>query len=204
MPINVIIYARSSPDCSVSAVDQIEHLNTVVADHRWTVCQTFVERPMPVRKGKEKRPGEVAMLNSIRRGEVQKVLLWSVDRVGRSLPELVGFLEACRVAGVSVYLHDRRIDTATANGMSLLDLAAMMAFHLRQSRRDRILRGQAAARNASVRFGRPAIPEGKVKKARQFLAEGKGIREAGRLAGISAASASRLKGAMEQARLSVA
>ena len=198
MPINAIIYARSSPDCPVSAEDQIEHLNVVANEHGWTVKMTITDRPTPARKGKERRPGQDAVLDMIRRGEVQKVLLWSVDRVGRSLPELVGFLEACRVAGVSVYLHDRKIDTATANGMSLLDLASMMAFHVRQGRRDRILRGQAAAKNLNVKFGRPPISLARAEKAKELLANGTGLRSAARLAGISVGSASRLKGAMEQ------
>jgi DNA invertase Pin-like site-specific DNA recombinase len=121
-----------------------------------------------------------------------------VDRVGRSLVELVSFMEICRNAGVGLYLYDREIDTTTTNCMSLFDVAAMMAFHLRQSRRDKILQGQAAARGASVRFGRPPIPEGKVEKARQFLAEGKGVRQVARMAGISAASASRLKASLKE------
>jgi hypothetical protein len=76
--------------------------------------------------------------------------------------------------------------------MALFDLAAMMAYHLRQSRRDRILRGQAAVRGL-VRFGRPPIPTTKVEKAKKALMTGKGVREAARLAGISAASVSRMK-----------
>ena len=113
----------------------------------------------------------------IRAGDIQEVLRWSVDRVGRSLVELAGFMETCRCAGAGMFLHDREIGTMTLNGMSLFDLAAMMAFHLRQSRRDRILRGQTAARGgASVRFGRPPIPTNKVEKSRQLLAAGKGVR----------------------------
>jgi hypothetical protein len=78
--------------------------------------------------------------------------------------------------------------------MSLLDFGAILTFHLHQSRRDRILRGHAAARTASVvRFGRPPLPISRVEKAKQLLAAGKGVREVGRLAGISAASVSRLK-----------
>jgi DNA invertase Pin-like site-specific DNA recombinase len=154
MFINAVIYARTSPDCPISTEDQIAHLKTVAAENGWTVTNAFTDRPMPMRKGKERRPGEASLLDAIRDGGVQKVLLWSVDRVGRSLVDLVGFLEACRVAGVGLYLHNQGLDTGTANGMSLFDLAGMMAFHLRQSRRDRILRGQAAARAASVRFER--------------------------------------------------
>ena len=198
MPINAIIYARTSPDCLVTAEDQIDHLKTVAADHGWTVTNVFTDRPMPVKKGREKRPGEVALLDTIRAGGVQKVLLWNIDRVGRSLDELVNFVETCRAAGVGLYLHQQKLDTAGSNGMSLFDVAGMMAFHLRQSRRDRILRGQAAARAASVRFGRPPIVASKVERAKQALAVGKLVREVARLAGISAASVSRLKGTMEQ------
>jgi len=71
----------------------------------------------------------------------------------------------------------------------------MKVFHLRQSRRDRTLRGQAASRAMSIRSGRPPIPTVKVQKAKQLLASGNGVRQVGRLAGISAASASRLKNA---------
>jgi DNA invertase Pin-like site-specific DNA recombinase len=198
MPINVIIYARSSPDCAMSTDDQITCLRTVAADRGWTVSQTFVDRPVPIRKGRERRPGEDAMLDSIRHGEVQKVLIWSVDRVGRSLMELVTFIETCRAAGVDLYLHEQNLDTSGSNGLSMFDLVQMMAFHVRQSRRDKILRGQAAARDASVRFGRPPISATKVEKARQALASGKSVRGSARLAGISAASVSRLKVTLEQ------
>jgi DNA invertase Pin-like site-specific DNA recombinase len=85
--------------------------------------------------------------------------------------------------------------------MSLLDLSGLMAFHLRQSRRNRILCGQAAAREASVKFGRPPIPSTKVEKAKQGLASGKGVREVARLTGISVSSVSRLKAVVESVAL---
>jgi hypothetical protein len=53
------------------------------------------------------------------------------------LVELVSFFEVCRAAGVSMYLHEQKLDTGGSNGMSLLDLVAMMAFHLRHTRRNR-------------------------------------------------------------------
>jgi DNA invertase Pin-like site-specific DNA recombinase len=203
MQINVAIYARTSPDCPASAEHQIEHLKAVAAEHGWTVTSVFSDRPLPVKKGKDRRPGEMILMDTIRRGEVQKVLLWSIDRVGRSLAELVSFMEICRAADVGLYLHEQKLDTDGSNGMSLFDLGAMMAAHLRQSRRDRILRGQAAARNLNVRFGRPPISAIKIEKAKAFLAVGKGVREAARMAGISAASASRLKQGLKQASVAV-
>ena len=196
--IDAVIYARTSPDCPVSAEAQIERLKAVALEHGWTVSKIFVDRPTPAKKkGRERRPGEDGLRAAVQGGGIQMVLLWSIDRVGRSLVELIGFLEMCRGRGIGMYLHDRGIDTSTSNGMSLFDLSGLMAFHLRQSRRDRILRGQAAAREASVKFGRPPIPTIKMEKAKQGLASGKGVRQVARSAGISATSVSRLKASME-------
>jgi DNA invertase Pin-like site-specific DNA recombinase len=199
MTIHAAIYTRTSPDCPVSAEEQVERLRTVSAERGWIVAQVFIDRPTTVRKGLERRPGETALHDVIRQGEVRKVLILGIDRVGRSLVELVGFLETCRIAGVSVWLDEQQIDIGVSCAISLFDLAAMMAFHLRQSRRDRILRGQTAARSLKIRFGRPPLAPAQVDRARVALAAGKGVRQVARLAGISAASVSRLKASMGSA-----
>jgi DNA invertase Pin-like site-specific DNA recombinase len=180
----------------MSADEQIVRLRSIAVEHGWTVASVFTDRPTTVRKGQDRRAGEVALLDAIRSAGVDKVLILGIDRVGRSLVDLVTFMEVCRAAGVSLWLDEQQLDTAGSNGMSMLDLSSMMAFHLRQSRRDRILRGQAAARSLSIRFGRPPLVKAKLEKARIALAAGKGVRQAARLAGISAASASRLKSAL--------
>lgn len=198
--INAVIYARTSPDCPMSAEGQIERLKGVATEHGWTVSKIFVDRSTPAKtKGRERRAGEDGLRAAIQVGGTQKVLLWSIDRVGRSLVELVGFLEMCRVGGVGLYLHDHGIDTMTSNGMSLFDLTTLMAFHLRQSRRDRILRGQAAARQASVKFGRPSLPMNKIARAKEALAAGTPVRRVARLTGISPTSVSRLKSSVGMA-----
>jgi DNA invertase Pin-like site-specific DNA recombinase len=193
MTIRAAIYARTSPDCLLSAGEQIERLKTVAADRGWTVGTVFIERPTTAKK--DRRPGEMALLAAIRSGDVDRVLIYGIDRVGQTLVDLVGFIETCRACAVTLFLDEQGIDTATSNGMSLFDLGGMMAYHLRQMRRDRILRGQAAVRGI-VRFGRPPIPIARVEKAKIELATGKSIREIARLAGISPASVSRMKSAM--------
>jgi DNA invertase Pin-like site-specific DNA recombinase len=197
MSIAAVIYTRSSPDCPLSAEAQTDLLGAVAADRGWRVTDIFSDCPTSTRKGRDKRSGEAALLAAIRAGAVERVLVCGIDRVGRSLDELVGFLETCRLAGVALWCEREQLDTARSNGLSLFDLAAMMAFHRHQSRRDRILRGQAVARAASVRFGRPPIPAAKVEKAKAFLMSGNGVRQAARLAGISPASVTRLKASVE-------
>jgi DNA invertase Pin-like site-specific DNA recombinase len=195
MTIRAAIYARSSPDCPLSNEDQVERLQTVAGERGWTVTQVFTDRPASAKKCLDRRPGEMALIEAISSGQIDRVLVWSIDRIGRSLVELIGFVEVCRSYDVTVYLHEQ----AKIASQALFDMASLLALHLRQSRRDRILRGQTAARALSIRFGRPPIATAKVEKAKYELANGRGVREAARIAGISAASASRLKNSMNAA-----
>jgi DNA invertase Pin-like site-specific DNA recombinase len=187
------IYARSSPDCSLSADQQIEELRRIAAERGWAIEHMFMDHPTSVKKGEDRRSGELALIDVIRSGSVERVLVWSVCRIGKSLTELASFLETCRGAGVAVYLNEEKIGSVETNGLSLFDLSKLLAIHVRQGHRDRILRGQAAARALSIRFGRPPLGKSKVEKAKQFLSAGKGVREVSRLAGISTAACSRLK-----------
>ena len=196
MSVSAAIYARSLPDCPISVDEQVANLRTIAADNGRTVTKVFIDRPITRRKQHGRRPGQMALLEAIGSGGVQKVLMWSIDRLGRSLADLVTCMNVCRARGVGLYLHEQNLDTATSNGLSIFDLSEMMALHLRQLRRERILRGQAAARAASVRFGRPPISASKVEKVERGLAAGKGVRQVARLAGISAASCSRIKSAL--------
>jgi DNA invertase Pin-like site-specific DNA recombinase len=193
MTIHAAIYARTSPDCLFTEDEQIDRLSEIATDRGWAVISVFTDRPMTVRKRQDRRPGEIALINTIQSGAIDRVLVWSIDRIGKSLVELVGLMETCRLAGTSLWVEAQKLDTATSNGMSVFDVTSMMALHLRQARRDSILRGQAAARSLSIRFGRPPLTKAKVEQAKQFLAAGKGVREIARLASISPTSVSRIK-----------
>ena len=177
MTIRAVLYARTSPDCPTSADEQIEHLTTVANERGWTVVEAFIDRPATVKK--DRRPSELALIEAIRSGRVEKVLILGIDRLGRTLADLITFMEACRTAGVSLWLDEQRLDTAGSNGVPVFSVTEMLAFHLRQTRRGRILRGQAAVRGL-VRFGRPPISKAKVEKARIALAAGKGVRQVAR------------------------
>ena len=78
----------------------------------------------------------------------------------------------------------QRSRTTHVEPIQLLGMSAILASQARQLRHDRILRGQAAARAMSAKFGRPPIAKVKLGKADSFLRAGKGVRQMPRLAGI--------------------
>jgi hypothetical protein len=122
MNICAAIYARTSPDCLLTSDEQIAVLGATAAEQDWTVTHVLADRPTSIKQREDRRPGELALITAMRSGAVNKVLIWDIDRVGKSLIELVSFLEACRTASVSLYLHEQNIDTTSSNGLSLNDV----------------------------------------------------------------------------------
>ena len=92
----VAVYARVSTD-GQSVDNQLQELARVVKRHGWEVAATFVDEGVSGAKGRDRRPGFDALCDAVARREVDVVAAWSVDRLGRSLQDLVGFLEElCR------------------------------------------------------------------------------------------------------------
>ena len=77
---------------------------------------TFTDEGISGAKGRDKRPGYDALLRGVARRDFQMVASWSVDRLGRSLPDLVGFLGSIQEKGVDLYLHQQGLDTSTSAG----------------------------------------------------------------------------------------
>ena len=69
-------------------------------------------------KGRDRRPGQMALLEAIRSGTVHRVMLYSIDRVGRTLVELVGFIEMCRASSVAIIFARGASRHSSRNGMS--------------------------------------------------------------------------------------
>src|SRR5215472_9858249 len=125
MPTRAAIYARSSHDHPLTAEQQIAHLESVAAERDWVIIGEFTDRPNTIRKGLDRRSGEQALVTSIREGKIDIVCICSICRLGKSLADLVSFLEACRKAGASLWIDDRQIDAISSDRFNLLDLAQL-------------------------------------------------------------------------------
>ncbi len=86
------------------------------------------------------------------------VAAWSVDRLGRSLQDLVGFLSELYAKGVDLYLHQQGIDTTTPAGKALFGMMGVFAEFERAMIRERVNAGLARARAEGKRLGRPPVP----------------------------------------------
>ena len=168
-------------------------LNEVAQRSGWTIVHTFADEGISGAKGRDKRPGYDALLTTIARREVDIVAAWSVDRLGRSLPDLVGFLSEIQARGCDLYLHQQAIDTSTPSGRMLFQMLGVFAEFERSMI---VARVRAGLQRTTKRLGRPPMPEEKVEAIRTMLAQGLGVRETARRTGAGTATVQRLKRAM--------
>jgi DNA invertase Pin-like site-specific DNA recombinase len=182
------IYARVSTTNGQTPKNQLLRLREVAAKAGWTVAEEFVDRGISGAKGRDKRPAFDRLCKAITRRDVDVVMAWSVDRLGRSLQDLVGFLSDLEAVGVHLYLDRQGVDTTTLGGKALFQMMGVFAEFERAMIQERINAGIARARKHGTKsgrpIGRPRIPEKTLAAIHAARAEGKGIKRIARDLGV--------------------
>lgn len=135
-------------------------------------------------------PGLIAALAACQSGDVLHV--WKLDRLGRSMAELVGIVENLKARGVGLKVltgEGAAIDTTRPEGRLIFGVFAAFSEFERELIRERTRAGMKAARRRGKHVGRPLVltPE-KFDLARRLLAEGKGRAVAARMVGVNPAT----------------
>jgi DNA invertase Pin-like site-specific DNA recombinase len=86
--------------------------------------------------------------------KINMIAAWSVDRLGRSLQHLVGFLGELQALGCDLYLHQQSIDTTTPSGRAMFQMCGVFAEFERAMIRERVNAGIARAKDNGVKLGR--------------------------------------------------
>ena len=178
------IYARVSTD-EQTTKNQLRELRKVAKQAGWTITTEFVDEGISGAKGRDKRPAFDALLKGSTRREFDIVLAWSVDRLGRSLQDLIGFLNEIHAAGVDLYLHLQGLDTGTPAGKAMFSMMGVFAEFERSMIQERTKAGIARARAEGKQIGRPPVSASVIRKVKQAHADGLGINKAALRAGCS-------------------
>jgi DNA invertase Pin-like site-specific DNA recombinase len=99
------------------------------------------------------------------------VMAWSVDRLGRSLQDLVGFLSEIHALKVDLYLHQQGLDTTTPGGKAMFQMMGVFAEFERAMIQERVRAGLARARDEGKQLGRPRITPELEERIRKALSE---------------------------------
>lgn len=191
----VAIYLRVST-AEQTVENQERELRAIAERAGWQIVAVYADEGISGAKGRDKRPGFDALLKAATRREIDMVAAWSVDRLGRSLQDLVGFLAEIQGAGVDLYLHQQAIDTSTPAGRALFQMMGVFAEFERSMIRERVNSGIARAKAKGQRFGRPKVEAEIEEKVRDLLRSGVGILKAAKLAGVGSGTVQRIKAGM--------
>jgi DNA invertase Pin-like site-specific DNA recombinase len=88
----------------------------------WKVIKVYEDAGISGAKGRDQRPGLDAMMKAVNAKEFDMVATWSVDRLGRSLTELLGILQGLHEKGVGLFLHQQGLDSSTTAGMAMFQM----------------------------------------------------------------------------------
>lgn len=122
------------------------------------------------------------------------VMTWSVDRLGRSLQDLVAFLSEIHSARVDLFLLQQGIDTTTASGKAMFQMMGVFAEFERAMSRERVNAGLARARAQGTKLGRKKIAPVKEKAVLALLQSGKkGIKSIAKHVGVGVGTVQRVK-----------
>jgi DNA invertase Pin-like site-specific DNA recombinase len=194
----VALYVRVSTDGQTVA-NQRRELDAVAERHGWDVVAIFSDTGISGAKGRDKRPGFDKLLKAVARREVDLIAAWSVDRLGRSLKDLVGFLGELHAKRVDLYLHQQGVDTSTPAGKALFQMLGVFAEFERSMIVERIRAGLARAKVEGKTLGRRPVDQKIEEKIRNSLRAGVGIRKSARLHGVGTSVAQRIAIAMQRA-----
>ena len=152
----VAIYARVSTK-GQELENQLAELSAACKRNDWEIARVFTDRGISGAKGRAERKGLDDLLKAVVRREVDIVAVWSIDRLGRSLRDLISVLEELGQKGCDLYIHKQAIDTTTSSGKLLFQMLSVFAEFERELIRERVIAGQQRARSQGKRIGRRTI-----------------------------------------------
>src|SRR5579872_1685101 len=141
----VALYLRVSTQ-GQTVENQRRELEAAAERHGWSVVAVFADEGISGTKGRDKRPAFDALCKAVSRREIDMVAAWSVDRIGRSLQDLVGFLGELHGKKVDLYLHQQGLDTTTPAGKAMFQMIGVFAEFERAMIVERVNSGLARAR----------------------------------------------------------
>jgi len=184
-----VIYAQVSTDGQTTD-NKVQELRATADRNGWTVVEEFVDRGISGAKGREHRPAFDRLWRGAARKDFDIVMVWAVDRLGRSLQHLVEFLSELHSKRIDLLIHQQGIDTTTPGGKALLGMLGVFAKFERSMIQERVRASikRVRANDPSKLWGRKPYevsdPE-LVAKVRALRKQGLGMRPIARKVGIS-------------------
>jgi DNA invertase Pin-like site-specific DNA recombinase len=189
----VALYLRVSTGNGEQTIEnQRRALDEIAERAGWQIVEIYADE-ISGTKGRERRPAFDRMLKAAVRRKFDMIAAWSVDRLGRSLQDLVAFLGELKGAGVDLLLHQQALDTSTPSGRALFQMLGVFSEFEAAMIRERTRAGLVRARAQGKRLGRPPITRTVSAAVLRSLAAGVSVRKAAKLHRVGISTVQRIK-----------
>jgi DNA invertase Pin-like site-specific DNA recombinase len=190
------IYVRVSTD-KQTIDNQVQALRQIAERRGWQVVEQYSDAGISGSKGRDGRPGLDQMLKDASRRKFDVIMAWAIDRLGRSLIDLLGTIQTLEASGVDLYLDQQSIDTTTPAGRLMFQVTGAFAEFERSMIRQRVTAGLKRAVEAGKTLGRPRVSPAIEKRIQAQLRAGKGINSTAREIGVGTGTVQRIKQEMK-------
>jgi DNA invertase Pin-like site-specific DNA recombinase len=189
------IYVRVSTD-KQTVENQIRALREIAGRRGWEVVEEYHDAGISGAKGRDQRPGLDRMLKDASRRRFDVVMAWAIDRLGRSLIDLLGTIQGLEASGVDLFLEQQAIDTTTPAGKLMFQVTGAFAEFERSMIRQRVNAGLRRAVEQGKQLGRPRIDPKLEQRILQHLRKGTGILKTAKLCEVGTGTVQRIKDEM--------
>jgi DNA invertase Pin-like site-specific DNA recombinase len=190
--VRAAIYLRVSRDDQTTENQRL--VVARVAEHRgWMIVQTYEDQGISGAKGRDQRPAFDAMLKDAVRRRYDILIVWSIDRLGRSVLHVANALAELDAAGIRLYRDQQGIDSGTPMGRAMIQMASVFGEQERSMLRARVLAGLERVRQQGKRLGRPKVAPKVENAIRTHLNAGMGILKVAALVGVGSGTVQRVK-----------
>ncbi len=165
------IYARVSTQEQQTLPLQIKDLREFAEKRKWEIAVEIAD----VASGAKTRPKREELLKLARQRKIDCILVWRLDRFGRSLADLITTLDELNHIGVSFVSLNESLDLTTPSGKALAGMLAVFAEFERSILKERVKAGIVESRGKGKAHGRPRTASTKKEEVQKLFAEGKGI-----------------------------
>ena len=192
------LYVRVSTDAQ-TVENQTRELRQVAKRRGWDVVEVYSDAGISGAKSRNGRPRLDTMLKDASRRKFDIVMAWAIDRLGRSLSDLLDTIQHLEACGVDLYLDQQAIDTTTPAGRAMFQMSGVFAEFERSMIVARVKQGMIRAREKGTKsgraIGRPEIRDERIERVRASLAAGVGIVRTAKLCGVGVSVVQRLRAA---------
>jgi DNA invertase Pin-like site-specific DNA recombinase len=186
-----VLYLRVSTTDQTTA-NQERELHQVAERMGLEIVKVYKDHGISGAKGRDKRPAFDAMCKAATRREFDIVMAWSVDRLGRSLQDLVGFLSELHALKVDLFLHQQGLDTTTPAGKAMFQMMGVFAEFERSMIQERVRAGLRRAVAGGTRLGRPETKPAVKERILAALNGGMSIRKTAVKFGVNPSTVQRI------------